>query len=134
MSNMLTRSTLSSPFRRAVGLAVAAALVLPVAVPPAAQARSAAAPAVSDSKAVAGQATDFSARKKVRRGYRGNAAAGAAMMGLTLGAMGAIIAEQRRRDYYRDHYYYGGGPYYGGHYYGGRPYYGGGPFYTVPHY
>lgn len=129
---MSTRSTLSSPFRRTVALAVAAALVLPVLAPPAAQAR----PAVTDkaAKAVAGEATDFSARKKVRRGYRGNAAAGAAMMGMTLGVMGAIIADQRRRDYYRDRYYYGGGPYYGGYYYGGQPYYGGGPLYPVPHY
>lgn len=125
-------STLSSPFRRTVALAVAAALVLPVVTMPAAQAR----PAVTDksAKAVAGEATDFSARKKVRRHSRGNAAAGAAMMGMTLGVMGAIIADQRRRDYYRDRYYYGGNPYYGGYYYGGAPYYGGGPFYAVPHY
>lgn len=128
---MSTRSTLASPFRRAAVLAVAAALVLPVVAPPAAQARGWTAPAVTDG---AGNATDFSARKKVRRGSRGNAAAGAAMMGLTLGAIGAIIADQRRRDYYRDRYYYGGGPYYGGHYYGGQPYYGGGPFYPVPYY
>lgn len=129
---MSTRSTLHSPFRRAAALAVAAALVLPVVAPPAAQAR----PAVTAKadRAMAGEATDFSARKKVRRHSRGNAAAGAAMMGMTLGVMGAIIADQRRRDYYRDRYYYGGQPYYGGYYYGGRPYYGGGPLYPVPHY
>lgn len=129
---MSTRSTLPSPFRRAAALAVAAALVLPVVAPPAAQAR----PAVTGKtdKAMAGEATDFSARKKVRRHSRGNAAAGAAMMGMTLGVMGAIIADQRRRDYYRDRYYYGGQPYYGGYYYGGRPYYGGGPLYPVPRY
>lgn len=131
---MPIRSTLPFSFRSTVALAVAAALAVPaVASPAAAQAR----PAVADSaaKAVAGEATDFSARKKVRRHSRGNAAAGAAMMGMTLGVMGAIIADQRRRDYYRDRYYYGGSPYYGGHYYGGGPYYyGGGPLYPVPHY
>jgi probable phosphoglycerate mutase len=54
-------------------------------------------------------------------------------------ALGAIVAEQRRRDYYRDNYYYGGGPYYGRRYYGGPAYYGGYPYqgggyYTVPRY
>ncbi len=73
------------------------------------------------------KATDFSARRKVaRRHYRNNNAAGLAFMGMALGTVGAIVAEQRRRDYYRDNYYYGGNPYYGGRYYGGPAYYGGG--------
>lgn len=127
---MFTRKTLPSPFRRAVVLATAAALVLTVAVPPpVAQARPAA-PVAKDASAgvaVAGEATDFSARRRVvRRGYRGNNAAGLAFMGLALGTVGAVVAEQRRRDYYRDNYYYGGNPYYGNRYYGAQPYYGGG--------
>lgn len=135
---MFIRKTLPSPFSRAVVLATAAALVLTVAVPPVAQAQplpASAAKATSVTPASASEATDFSSRARrraVRRGY--NNAAGAAFMGMALGTMGAIIAEQRRRDYYRDNYYYGGGPYYGGRYYGGPAYYGGGPLYAVPHY
>lgn len=128
---MFARKTLPSPFSRAVVLATAAALVLTVAVPPpVAQARPAApvTKAISAELTIVSEATDFSARRRaVRRGYRGNGnAAGLAFMGLALGTVGAIVAEQRRRDYYRDNYYYGGNPYYGGRYYGGQPYYGGG--------
>ncbi|MBN9584743.1 MAG: hypothetical protein BGN84_09915 [Afipia sp. 62-7] len=127
---MFIRKTLPSPLSRAVVLATAAALVLTVAVPPVAQA-STATPAAKTVSAGTSDATDFSSARKrrpVRRNYRNNAA-GAAFMGMALGTVGAIIAEQRRRDYYRDNYYYGGGPYYGGHYYGGPAYYGGGPYY-----
>ena len=46
--------------------------------------------------------------------------------GITLGTVGAIIANQQRRDYYRQNYYYGGNPYYGGRYYGSPGYYGSG--------
>jgi hypothetical protein len=129
---MFIRKTLPSPFSRAVVLATAAALVLTVTVPlPVAQAATAApaVKAVSAATETAGEATDFSAAKRkrvVRRGYRNNNAAGLAFMGLALGTVGAVIAEQRRRDYYRDNYYYGGNPYYGGRYYGGPAYYGGG--------
>lgn len=140
---MLIRKTLPSPLSRAVVLATAAALVLTVVVPPVAQAQplpASAAKSTSAEPAKVSEATDFSSRARrraVRRGY--NNAAGAAFMGMALGTMGAIIAEQRRRDYYRDNYYYGGGPYYGRRYYGGPAYYGGYPyqgggFYTVPHY
>jgi len=126
---MFTRKTLPSSFSRAVVLATAAALVLTVAVPPSAAQAQPSAPVVKETSvgtAVAGEATDISARRRVvRRGYRNNAA-GLAFMGLALGTVGAVIAEQRRRDYYRDNYYYGGGPYYGNRYYGGQPYYGGG--------
>ena len=111
-------------------LATAAALVLTVAVPPPVAEARPSAPVtkpVSAGQAVADEATDFSARRRVaRRGYRNNNAAGLAFMGLALGTVGAVIADQRRRDYYRDNYYYGGNPYYGGRYYGGQPYYGGG--------
>jgi hypothetical protein len=45
-------------------------------------------------------------------------------MGLAIGAIGAIAAQQQRDDYYNGYGYgpgyYGGGPYY----YGGGPYYG----------
>lgn len=128
---MLIRKTLPSSFSRAVVLATAAALVLTVVVPaPVAHAAPAApsAKAVSAGPETASGATDFSAAKRryARRGYRNNNAAGLAFMGLALGTVGAIVAEQRRRDYYRDNYYYGGNPYYGGRYYGAQPYYGGG--------
>jgi len=127
---MFTRETLPSPFSRAVVLATAAALVLSVAVPPSAAQARPSAPAVKETSAgvaVASEATDFSSRRRVaRRGYRGNNAAGLAFMGLALGTVGAVVAEQRRRDYYRDNYYYGGNPYYGNRYYGAQPYYGGG--------
>lgn len=120
---------------KGVALATAATLFLTAAVPPMAQARPASqpTPVTAENGNVATAATDISARKRhshrrYYRHHRGNAAAGAAFMGLALGAMGAIIAEQRRRDYYRDRYYYGGYPYYGRHYYGGPAYYGG-PYY-----
>ena len=47
----------------------------------------------------------------------------------------AVIANQQRRDYYRQNNYYGGNPYYGGNYYGNQGYYnqpryyGGGQYY-----
>jgi hypothetical protein len=54
-------------------------------------------------------------------------------MGLAIGAIGAIAAQQRRNDYYNNGYEYGYAPgYYGGdpYYYGGGPYYyGSGPYY-----
>ncbi len=123
-----------SSFRKGVVLATVVALTLGVAGPmPAAQAQPAA-PVVKDvsaSTAVVGEATDFSARRRVAgRHYRYNNAAGAAFMGLALGAIGTAIADQRRRDYYRQHYFYGGTPYYSGHYYGAPAYYG----YSVPPY
>lgn len=127
-------TVLLSRVGRSVALATAATLFLTAAVPPMAQARPASqpTPVAAENGAVASTATDISARKRHythRRHYhRGNAAAGAAFMGLALGAMGAIAADQRRRDYYRHNYYYGGNPYYGRHYYGGPAYYGG-PYY-----
>ncbi len=127
---MFIRKTLPSPFSRALVLATAAALVLTVAVPPPAARAATVAPAakaVSAAPVTISEATDFSSRRRVaRRGYRNNNAAGLAFMGLALGTVGAIVAEQRRRDYYRDNYYYGGNPYYGQRYYGVQPYYGGG--------
>jgi hypothetical protein len=117
-----------SSFRSGLVVTTVAALVLSVAVPPpVAQAQSAAPVAkdISASAAITGETTDFSARRRVaRRHYRHNNAAGRAFMGLALGAIGTAIADQRRRDYSRQHYFYGGNPYYGGHYYGAPAYYG----------
>lgn len=117
-----------SSFRKGVVLATVAALTLGVAGPmSAAQARptTPVAKNVSASTVVVGEATDFSARRRVARRHDPyKNAAGRAFMGLALGAMGTAIADQRRRDYYRQHYFYGGTPYYGGHYYGAPAYYG----------
>lgn len=127
---MLIRKTLPSHSSRALVLATVAALVLTVAVPPPVARAATVAPAakaISAAPVSASEATDFSARRRVaRRGYRNNNAAGLAFMGLALGTIGAVVAEQRRRDYYRDNYYYGGNPYYGNRYYGAQPYYGSG--------
>lgn len=111
-------------------LALATTMLIAVPGPNAAQAAStglslAPAPTVN----VAGERlTDVSARARqrhVRRNYRRNDAAAAAIFGLAAGAIGGAIAESRRRDYYRQDYYYGGDPYYGRPYYGGPAYYGG---------
>lgn len=79
-----------------------------------------------------GLLTDVSAKAKkrhVKRQYRRNDAAAAAIFGLAAGAIGGAIAESRRREYYRQDYYYGGDPYYGRPYYGGPAYYGGYRYY-----
>ena len=88
-----------------------------------------AAPKTVTAKPAAHDATDFSAvrRRHYRRGPNG---AALAIMGAATGLIVGAIAEQRRRDYYEDHYYYGPRPYYGGPaYYGGGPYYGGPQYY-----
>lgn len=111
-------------------LALATTMLVAVSAPNSAQAAS----GLSQAKApvatsVAGERlTDVSARAKkrhVRRHYRRNDAAAAAIFGLAAGAIGTAIADSRRRDYYRQDYYYGGDPYYGRPYYGGPAYYGG---------
>jgi hypothetical protein len=80
-----------------------------------------AAPAVARQAAAAPQATvagdsDFSARKRYRRGN----AAGLAMMGMMIGTVGAVIANQQRREAYERAYaaprYYAGGGYAHGYY------------------
>jgi hypothetical protein len=67
--------------------------------------------------------TDVSSRRR-RSSNRGGSAAGLAFMGMAIGTMGAIAAQQQRNDYYNRYDngpgYYGGGP----QYYGGGPYYG----------
>jgi len=77
------------------------------------------------------EVTDFSAARRHHRHYRrgGDAAAAAAFAGI-IGTVGAIAANQARRDAYYD---YGPG-YYGPRYYGPpRGYYYGGPRYYVPY-
>ena len=72
------------------------------------------------------QATDFSSARRRRHYRRGGNAAGLAFMGLAIGAIGGIAAQQRRNDYYNNGYEYGYEP----GYYGDDPYYdGGGPNY-----
>jgi len=125
---MSMRKGLLSSAGRGVVVATIAALVFTVSEPPLAIAGPAApaSKAVSAATASSG-ATDFSSVR--RRYYRGSGAAGAAaFMGLAIGTMGAIAAQQN--------YGYGYGPYYGGPvYYGGGPYYyGGGPYYGRRYY
>jgi hypothetical protein len=117
--------------RRAVAVVTATTFLFAAAPAPMAfaQALIPAQQAVSGAVVKAGEATDISARRRyARRGYRNNAA-GLAFMGLALGTVGAVIANQQRRDYYRQNYYYGGDGYYGGRAYGQPGYYGGGPYY-----
>jgi hypothetical protein len=111
---------------RSVVVATVAVLVLTMAEPPIATAG----PVAPASKGVSvstgsSDATDFSSARR-RRYYRGGNAAGLAFMGMAIGTIGAIAAQQQRNDYYYNNGYgygpgyYGGGPYY----YGGGPYYG----------
>ena len=116
---------------KGAALALATAMLVAVSGPGPAQAAPAGFPQAS-SPAVNANAserlTDVSAKAKkrhVKRQYRRNDAAAAAIFGLAAGAIGSAIAESRRRDYYRQDYYYGGDPYYGAPYYGGPAYYGG---------
>jgi hypothetical protein len=63
---------------------------------------------------LAADATEFGARRR-HRAYRGNSAAGLAMMGVMIGTIGAAVAAERRRDAYKRSYYapYGHGYGYG---------------------
>ena len=122
---MLMRKGFLSSARRSVVLAAIAVLVLTTAEPPLAIAGQAAPAAKGVSATMASSdATDFSSVRR-RRYYRGGgSAAGLAFMGMAIGTIGAIAAQQQRNDYYNSYGYapgyYGGGPYY----YGGGPYYG----------
>ncbi|UFZ04269.1 hypothetical protein LQG66_34630 [Bradyrhizobium ontarionense] len=86
-------------------------------------------------KTAAGDVTDLSARRRYRRVYRGNPAAGLAIMGAMIGTIGAIAAHQHDDDYYYGPGYYPGPGYYGPPpvYYAPRPYYGH-PYYGHPYY
>jgi hypothetical protein len=123
-------SRLLSPVNRSVLVAMVAALLMTTAEPTAAVAAPAE-PTAKVGTVHVGDATDFSAVRRHRRYYarRGNAA-GMVFMGAVLGTMGAIIAEQQRREYYERYY----APYpYGGPYYYGRPHPYYGPRYYAPY-
>jgi hypothetical protein len=141
----LRASTASGRF---LALAVSAALVVTVIEPLPATARSA---AFSRSIA-AGMATDFSAARRRGHAYRHHvsryhgrrygAGPGIAMMGMMIGAIGAIANAERRRAYYEDapvvyapQPYYGVQPYdeaYAPSYYAPQPGYPVAPVYAAP--
>ncbi|GLH77525.1 hypothetical protein SSBR45G_24330 [Bradyrhizobium sp. SSBR45G] len=79
--------------------------------------------------------TDLSARRRYRRGYRGNPAAGLAIMGAMIGTFGAIAAHQHDDEYYYEPGYYPGPGYYGPPqgYYAPQPHYVR-PYYGNPYY
>lgn len=131
---MFGRKRLLSSAGRSVVVAVAAGLVITMTEPPMASAGSSVPVTKGVSAAMpSGGATDFSARRRHYRHYRGGNAAGLAIMGAMIGTMGAAIAAQQWRD---DRYYYGYGPgYYGPPvYYGPPAYYGYGPYYGRRYY
>src|SRR5471030_1684556 len=108
---------------RAVMLASIAAFVLTMAEPPLAAAGQLTPAQKGVSATASSDATDFSAARR-RRYYRGGGnAAGLAIMGMAIGTIGAIAAQQRRDDYYNNGYGYGAG-----YYRGGSSYYGGGHY------
>jgi hypothetical protein len=115
------KQPLSSVARHVV-MATIAALAFTVVEPSVAVAR-ASGPALKQA-AAATDATDLSARRRYRH-YRGNPAAGLAIMGAMIGTIGAIAA-QHDDDYYYGPGYYAGPGYYGPPpvYYAPRPYYG----------
>jgi hypothetical protein len=110
---MRMRNRLLSSAGRSVAMATIAVLAVTMSEPPLAIAG----PAAPASKAVSAatassDATDFSSVR--RRYYRGGNAAGLAFMGMAIGTIGAIAAQQQRYDYYNSYGYapgyYGGGP------------------------
>ncbi len=132
---MLRRKELFSSAGHSVVVAAVVMLVFTMGAPPTASAGPAATASKGEAISTASsEATDFSAVR--RRYYRRGSAAGLAFMGLAIGTMGAIAAQQNYGYGYGP--YYGGGPYYyggGPYYYGGGPYYyGGGPYYGRRYY
>ena len=119
---MLMRKRLLSSAGRSVVMATIAVLVVTMSEPPLAIAGSVAPASKGVSATTASSdATDFSSVR--RRYYRGGSAAGLAFMGMAIGTIGAIAAQQQRYDYYNSYSYYGPGYYGGGPYYGRRYYY-----------
>ena len=125
------------PAGRRIGLAAMAMLIATTVEPTTVLARSSGlASRQMLTHATSSDATDFSARRRYRRHYHGNPAAGLAIMGAMIGTIGAIAAHQ-----HDDDYYYGGPGYYAGPgyygpppvYYAPRPYYGH-PYYGHPYY
>jgi hypothetical protein len=122
---MSIRKKLTSSTGRTVVSATIAALILTTSETPLT-----AAPVPRASQAVSmaagsGDITDVSSRRHYRHYRHGGAAAGAAFMGLAIGAIAGAVAAQQRRDEY-DYYsgpgYYAPDPYYGSGY-GYRPHY-----------
>ena len=127
---MSIRKGLISSTSRTVVLTTIVALILttsetPLTAAPASQTSQ----RISSATAVSGQATDVSSRHRHRHYRHGGAAAGAAFMGLAIGAIAGAVAAQQRRDAYDDYYGYSGPGYYAP-----GPYYGPGYGYDRPHY
>jgi hypothetical protein len=118
--DMFNRKRMLSSAGRSVVMAMIAALAFTLAEPPLAMAGQTN-PGVKQAAAVGGM-TDVSARRHYRH-YRGNPAAGLAIMGAMIGTIGAIAAHE-----HDDDYYYGPGYYAGPGYYYGPP-----PVYYAPH-
>ena len=119
---MVTRNGLRVSACRSVLWATVAGLVLTMAAPQLAMAGSPA-PA-SKGISASSDATDISAARRHRHYRRGGNAAGLAFMGMAIGTIAAIAAQQRREEYYDRYGYSGYGPgYYGGGPYNGRGYY-----------
>jgi hypothetical protein len=121
-------------FGRTIACATIAMLVLTAATP-LAMAGPGQGPKEASTIAASNDATGLIAARHYRY-YRSNggSAAGLAAMGMAIGTIGAIAAQQQRSDYYNNGYYnngydnngygyqsapryYGNGPYYGGGYY-----------------
>jgi len=117
---MFNRKRMLSSAGRSVVMATIAALAFTLADPPLARAGQTN-PGAKQATA-AGGTTDVSAARRHYRHYRGNSAAGLAIMGAMIGTIGAIAAHQH------DDYYYGPGYYAGPGYYYGPP-----PVYYAPH-
>src|ERR1035437_5135860 len=96
---MFMRKGLLSSAGRSVVSVTIAVLVFTMSVPPLAIAGPVAHPSKGVSATTASSdATDFSARRRHYR--RGCSAAGLAFMGMAIGTIGAIAAQQQRNDYY----------------------------------
>lgn len=123
---MRAHKGLSASAGRGIVMATIAALVVTMSEPPLAMA----APASKGISATTGSsgATDISSVRRRRHYRNGGNAAGLAFMGMAIGTIGAIAAQQQRNDYYNS---YGYGP---GYYGGGPAYYGGGPYYGRRYY
>jgi hypothetical protein len=124
---MFSRKQPLASIGRSVVLATIATLAVTLIEPPSAMA-GAARPAVKQASSanLAGDTTDFSARRRYRHYRGGNPAAGLAIMGAMIGTIGAIAAHQHDDDYYYGPGYYAGPGYYYAPppvYYAPRPYY-----------
>jgi len=120
-------------FGRTVAWATVAVVAFTLAEPPLATAGPASqGPREVSTVAASGNATGFVAVRYRHVRNRGGSAAGLAAMGMAIGTIGAIAAQQQRSDYYNNGYnngyynngygyqsaprYYGNGPYGGGYY------------------